>query len=342
MSNAIIAMLSGLSAAAGVMCLYFAFLLTEPEERLAQETLEKWWVVMDDLGNATSRRAVLLAVAASRLLLRAIDVVFPGRVVSFRGVWTASCFSITILVFGAVIRQVGSEPAGEGHSLAIYYALFFLAFGFFPLEKAPRGVQACGCAVLALTIGGFAAATIAYSAVTGGLLNAVPAVVDLVVATPAIFVGIALHLFWAAFLRWSIIQYRVFENWARTLLITAVACAVLGISVFGPKLAAARLLLWTIQHRDHIIIQMVATFGLVGASLIAVTAAWPLAAYFIAVALHLLLRATSSLVPRFLYAAQRHKIISNHTLLATVGVALLIASGIAPLAKIAQLLAAHV
>lgn len=332
--SAVVNILSVVVALSGMTCLYLAFFLYETEERQAQDVLERWWIVLDDTSAATAAKVRKLANAASMLLLRLINTVFGPRLISLRSIWAASWLSLATVVISADIIEVG-RLARFG------VALILVAIAILPPHNAPVRLLAFGCITAVLAALASVSATFVYAVISRGAKSVVNLAVEMLFGLPAAIFGIFLTLFWVAFLRWSTREFKSFESTARAATIVVLIVMLLYITIVIPPLVGANLGYWSVEYPERILWAFLPTFGLLRLGAITLIAAWPIGVYLANVVLLVAFRLTWPIVPRLLYAAQRHRILQNKQFLAKLGIAMLLASGIGPIVTLARTLSPY-
>lgn len=332
------AVLSAAVALVGLGCLYAAFFLTEPEERRAQETLEKWWIIVDDTGHALRARLRQLAHAASKILLTVLSIVFGSTLLSLRAFWAAACLSLAAVIVSAD----NGSPLVVSRGAALGFALILIALAVLPPPDVPRRLLLFGCGLAFIAAVTLVLSLLLYAAIRHGYDGALNVGVEVLFGGPALLFGTLLHLFWVAFLRWAMREFDGFQSTSRTLLVVVLIGLILYLTVVIPPLLGATLIFSAIDNPDHVLWFVLPILALLRGGALATLAAWPVGIYLAAVALLLVFRVTWPLFPRVLYAAQRHRIVQNHVMLAKVGVALLVASGVQPLLVLARVLTAYI
>jgi len=329
--------LSVTCAAGGIACYFIAFFLTEPEERLAQDALERWWVVLDDVSGKTRVRVQSLARISSAGALRAINAVFGDKAISPIALWASTCLSLSVLLLAAAIRDATERDAPWDVNITVAAALAYAALLYFPSRRVSSKIVAIGCVMLALLTCFIAAIAMIYAATNHEALSLL---IQLALGAPQLLYGILVYLFWAGFLRWAITRFRAFDDIGRVVLVAALATSALAATVTLPERIGAHLLMTALAHRSQILWRFPAGWALLAGSVLAITAAWPVAAYLVNVLLFIAQRVLWPVLPRLVYAAQRHRVVQNRAMLVKVGTGLLVASSAQPFVVIVRRLAA--
>lgn len=155
---------------AGLLLLYVAAFLTESEEHTLQNSLETWWIRLDDQrARNVSRQTVFLRSIAG-LASRGMDTVLGDRLLSLRAIAVSTCWSIASLFVYLFLKQVIVLFANPGwvpdvlwpersmpdwQVFAVYpgMAAAFLACAALPLRIRRRRLQqACYVGLIILSL----------------------------------------------------------------------------------------------------------------------------------------------------------------------------------------------
>jgi hypothetical protein len=156
---------------AGLVLLYVAIFLTETEENAIQNSLESWWVRLDDQRSTNLSRQTAFLQEIARLSSRGLDSVLGQKYFSLRAIAVSASLSVASLFVYLLGKQViilfknpGWIPeiiwptrAAPDLRVFPYYAGFaiaFIALALAPLKfRQPRAQQWWYAAVLALSLG---------------------------------------------------------------------------------------------------------------------------------------------------------------------------------------------
>jgi hypothetical protein len=181
-----------------------------------------------------------------------------------------------------------------------------------------------------------------WATVRQGFTGALDVLIEVAFSIPVVAFGTILHLFWVAFLRWSVREFGQFQSERRAILVFVLVLLVLYLTIVLPPLLGEYFGYKILERPQEHLWMFLPMIALVKGGALAALSAWPLRVYLFIVAVFVIFRSVWPVVPRTLYGIQRYKIAQNNTILAKVGIALLIASGVQPLLVFANFVSAHI
>jgi hypothetical protein len=331
--------LSVVAAAIGLLLLYLAYFLYEPEEKAIQATLEEWWLIIEVTGADTFSKHQQFVHAASVKARAVLDFVFGPRLWSMRALWPAAflCYGGTLLVSSSAMGTyhdnalVALAPLGMG--------LLMILLGLLPAATGSARFLRIGC-VLGLIAWLFTGAIIGYSV---RMMSDEPllSIMWFGVGMTGLFVlGTFIYLLLVGLVRWGIDVVGRLNNLVAVAAVVILQVAVIVALITLPDWISLDLLP-ALEPVETIDVDALTWWDAIelavgGTSMVSLAAAWPVGAFLATFVLLLMHRVIWPILSRPVYAVQRHKIISNRKLLGRVGATLLILSGLPGMAVLGK------
>jgi hypothetical protein len=103
-----VAVFSVVCAGAGCVLIGWSIFLYESEEHQISDTLEEWWITLDDIAQHSVSRSVRIVNKISHTITMWLDFTFGRRLFSFRAVVVSWCFSLSafqLMACAFIIRK---------------------------------------------------------------------------------------------------------------------------------------------------------------------------------------------------------------------------------------------
>jgi hypothetical protein len=118
----------------GLMLLFAAWTVYEPEENRIQSRLEDWWIRVAVTGDAALSRSATFMRESARLMLRAFDRIYGVKFISLRILGVSICFSLASLFLFSLLT-VNGHAISLTHPFpfrSLFTSLYFILLGLVP------------------------------------------------------------------------------------------------------------------------------------------------------------------------------------------------------------------
>jgi hypothetical protein len=284
--------------AVGLLLLYAAFFLYEDEEQRIQNRLENTWTRFREYhATAVSKQTAFLQLVI-KITSRILDVVFGKKLLSVQSVAVAASLSTASLFLLFRVRfPVGETPSTVS---CVWFGMLFLLISALLIMGARINLPTYKHTYLGLLIA-LTLSDVSVSFAVGGEW----------ILPELVLLGIVCDIFFVALCRLVLLKMQSVDRFWKLSLCVVAASALTVMPLTPYVLTTIYTTVW--QRTFFVLVTLTNAFdGLLAASLLGV---------LLLMLLHLMLW---PLIERPVYAAARHKLIGNHKLLGTLGVACLV------------------